>query len=799
MSAVSASEMLNLVLRDAPGVRNPDGLVMADSISYPYIEHYRQEHGLFAGAAAFQTGVPYNVALGDGLDAKAERVFGQLVSPEYFSVLGVTAARGREFRADLDKPGEPPMVVISDRFWRERLNSDPAAVGRTMRVNGQMATIIGIGPRDFLGAVPIIPADIFVCTTAPEAIAPELAGDAIHNRDVKTFHPLLRLEPGVTVERAEAGLDAITRRLDAETLDPARNAKGRRLQLLPGGKVIPVPPAQRSLVLGFMALLNGLMLSLVSMNLANMQLARATARRREVAIRLSVGASRFRLMRQLLTESVLLAVAGGACGIGVAFWAAAAVLRIKFPMDVPVRFDITPDWRAMLLVLAISLAVGVGFGLAPALAATNTDLATTLKEGLVGQTRGYRRFGFRNLLMVGQVAGSLGLLLVTGFMVAGFHATNHVDTAFDPSAMYLLSLDPVRDGYSPQKAAGFFATVSDRLKRVPGVRDVALATAPPLGPQVGALTLSAPGMAGAPDQVVTGVAKDAVGPGYFTALSATMLEGREFDAREQRIQPSKSQPLPLVINQTAAHEFFGAAEPMGRRISDASQAYEVIGVVKDLPAPMSDRGDTEGVLALPVIYVPLSGADMQRSAIDGIVVMVRSDRGADAVQGVRRELASIDPNIAVFHVHTLASQIDDTLAHFRIGEFVYGSIGVFGLILAAIGLAGVTAYSVARRRKEIGIRMALGARKGQVLRLVLREGGALVIAGSLLGFAGAIVLSRVLAAMSSIFGPAFDAGMRDPRLLIGAPLLLAALAMLACYIPARRSAAIDPLQALREE
>jgi ABC-type antimicrobial peptide transport system permease subunit len=197
--------------------------------------------------------------------------------------------------------------------------------------------------------------------------------------------------------------------------------------------------------------------------------------------------------------------------------------------------------------------------------------------------------------------------------------------------------------------------------------------------------------------------------------------------------------------------------------------------------------------------MPMTRTGLVHSAADGIIVMVRSDRGADAMEGVRKELAAIDPNVAVFRVHTLAGQIDDTLANLRMGQFIYGGIGAFGMVLAAIGLAGVTAYSVARRRKEIGIRMALGARQGQVLRLVLREGGSLVIAGSVLGFLGALALSRVISALSSLFGPAFRAGMSDPRLLVGAPLLLAALAMLACYIPARRSAAIDPLKALREE
>ena len=438
--------MLNLILRDAPGVQDADKLVMVAGVSYPYIEHYRDQHDLFAGGAAFQTPVPYNVGLGNAAGAKADRVFGQLVSPEYFSVVGVTAARGRAFSPDVDKPGSGPLVFISDRFWRERMNSDPDAVGRTMRVNGQTATIVGIGPKDFLGVMPFIPADVFVPTTVSASMAPELAGDVIHQREAKSFSALLRLAPGVPLKSAEAGLDAITRNLDKETLDPARNAKGRRVTLLPGGKILPVPRALVPLMLGFMMTLNGLIIGIACMNLANMQLARATARRKEVAIRLSVGASRFRLIRQLLTESVLLAVAGGAGGILMAFWVASALRKAKLPLAFPVNFDITPDWRVIAIVFAISLAAGIGFGLAPALASTKADLASSLKEGMGGQARGYRRFGIRNLLIVCQLAGSLALLLIAGFMIIGFHKTNAIEIGFDPATMYLLSLDPVRDG-----------------------------------------------------------------------------------------------------------------------------------------------------------------------------------------------------------------------------------------------------------------------------------------------------------------------------------------------------------------
>ena len=799
VAAVGVSEVLNLILRDAPGARDADKLVIVAAVSYPYVEHYRDQHDLFAGGAAFQTPVPYNIALGDAAAAKADRVFGQLVSPEYFSVVGLSAARGRVFSPEVDQPGSAPVAFISDRFWRERLHADPDAVGRTMRVNGQTATIVGIGPRDFLGVMPFIPADVFVPTTVSSSMAPELAGDVIHQREAKSFTALLRLAPGVTLKSAEAGLDALTRNLDKETLDPARNAKGRRVTVLPGGKILPVPRALVPLMLGFMFTLNALIIGIACMNLANMQLARATARRREVAIRLSVGASRFRLIRQLLTESTLLAVAGGAGGILLAFWVASALRKARLPLPYPVNFDITPDWRVIAIVFAISLAAGIGFGLAPALAATKADLASSLKEGMLGPARGYRRFGIRNLLIVGQVAGSLALLLLAGFMIIGFHNTNNIDIAFDPATMYLLSLDPVRDGYSAEKAASLFDNLSEQLKRAPGVREVSLTQAAPFGPQVAAFTLSAPGTGGALDQVVSGIAKNTVGPGYFAALSAPMLAGREFEMRDQRMEPSKGQALPVVINQTAARAFFGANEPLGRRIVDAAKSYQVVGVVKDLSAPLSQTAQGQVPDAVPVVYLPLTKNDFAHPPANGMIVMVRSDRGPDAMEGVRRELASIDSNVAVFNVHTLAAQVADTFAYLRISEFVYGGIGVFGLILAAIGLAGVTAYSVARRRKEIGIRMALGARRRQVLSLVLREGGSLVIAGMAIGLLAAFALSRALAAFSSLFGPAFQASAHDPRLIFGAPALLAALALLACYIPARRSAKIDPLIALREE
>ena len=806
-TATYETQFFSMILKDLPGARDADRLVIIKAASYPYFERYRDQHHLVAGAAVFKNAVPFNVSL-QSATAKAERVFGQVVSPEYLSLIGITPARGRLFNPEIDKPGAAPVVFITDRFWRNRMNSDPDAVGRTLRVNGQTATIIGIGPKDFLGVVPIVASEIFAPATSPASMVPELAGDVIH-KNVKAFAVLLRLAPGVSTSSAEAGLDALTKRLDLETLDPARNMKGRRVQLFPGGKVVPIPREMMPVVFGFTTLLSGLLIGIACMNLANMQLARATARRREVAIRLAVGASRFRLIRQLVTESILLALIGGAAGLGFAYWATDALNKIRLSSAFPIQIDIHPDWHVLVMTFIISLLAGVGFGLAPALAATKADLASTLKEATAGQARGYRRFGMRNVVMVFQVAGSLTLLLIASFMIIGFQKTNQVEMAFDGRSMFLFSVDPVRDGYSNDKVVRLFENLRNRLKAVAGVRDVVLSEVVPFAPQIGASVLTVPGEAGKADQVVSGVAKQIIGSDFFSAIDVRMLAGRQFDLRDQRLDPGKTQEqtiaLPAVINETAARTFFGHRDPLGLRILETGKSYEVVGVVKDLSAPFSETA-TEQAATLPVVYLPLTRADLESPPLNGITVIVRTNAQtarlaspADAMRGVRREIAAIDPKLAIFNVRTLAEEVDQTTSFLRISSAIYGGIGTFGLILAAIGLAGVTAYSVARRRKEIGIRVALGAQKAQVLRLVLREGGTLVAVGSVLGLLAAFAVSRALSALTNILGQAFAASTHDPRLLIGAPLLLAALAMLACYVPARRSTKIDPLIALREE
>src|SRR5581483_3059594 len=399
-----------------------------------------------------------------------------------------------------------------------------------------------------------------------------------------------------------------------------------------------------------------------------------------------------------------------------------------------------------------------------------------------------KRFGMRNLLVVYQVAGSLMLLLITGFMVIGYGSFASANASFDTHTMYLIAIDPIRDGYTPDQTAAFFEKLPDRLRSLPGIDGVTLAGGPPFTQEIGASAFSTSnGMMN-----VGTAAKQIVGSRYFATLNEKMIAGREFDDRDQRTDASPSTALPAILNQSAAKTFFGNENPVGKRITQQPQSYEVVGVVRDLKGPSITPG-FQGI-----IYLPMTRRLLAHPSAGGLTLMIRSNAGTDAIERVRSEVAAIDPNITLFNTRSLYQSLDDLGAYVRIGTIFYGGLGVFGLILASIGLAGVTAYAVTQRRKEIGIRMALGAKKSQVLMLVLREGTTMVIIGIIFGFGGAVVLARALSAILNVFSQVFHTGVSDPRLIVGAPLLLAGLAMLACYLPARRSTQIDPLKALRE-
>ncbi len=792
-----------LLTRELPSATNAKRLVMPDKpVSYYYIEQYREQKNLLTGVAALQNGVPFNVSLQARTDANPQRIFGQLVSPNYFSVLGIAPQRGRLLSPDTDKPGDAPVVVISDRFWRTRLNSSPDVVGQTLRLNHQTATIVGITPENFDGALSLYPSELFVPTTVPATLAPELANDVLHQRNAREFLAMMCLAPGVTIDPAEAALDVITRHLDEQDPSaPPQADKAKRVVLLPAGTRTPIPRNLKLVVAAFFAVMMGLIMTIACMNLATMLLARGVNRRKELAIRLGIGASRFRLIRQMISEGIVLSLLGGVAGFALAYGLSILNAQLPQPAAAPLAPDVTLDWRAAVFAFAVAILCGTVFSLAPAFQSTKTDIASALKEGSALQLPGYRRFSLRNLAVVAQVTGSLMLLLITGFLVVGLSRANNIETKFDPRTMVLVSLDPVRDGYTPEKAEALFEKLPERLRASGIVRGFALAAQPPFAVKDDdeTIPLTAEDSHDASRVQITAL-EEPVGAGYFALLSEPMLAGRDFEDFDQRNldqlnpdqpgQTAASKTVPAILNESAARGFFKNTNAIGQHFRDSKRSYKVVGVVRDIKDGSGAR--------LPIVYMPLSRHDFAHPPAGGITVIARSDAGQDALSGIRNVIASIDPNLSLFDVQTLSEYLQFSRYLMWSALRTYGGIGLFGLILSAIGLAGVTGYAVAQRRREIGIRMALGARKGQVLCLVLREGTALIALGTILGFLGSFALSRMLSSVSSQFADTFQIGTNDPRLLFGAPLLLATLALLACYVPARTAAKIDPLKALRE-
>jgi predicted permease len=790
------------VQRPIPGISAPAELwALEQPVPYTYFESYREQRQIAPAMMAFLAQVPFTVAL-DNPTERAERVTGHLVSVDYFSTLGVTPRAGRFFDPQSERPGSEPVVIISERFWRTRLNADPQAVGRTLRVNGHSAKVIGIGPAGFRGVFPMPPADVFVPVTAGADVVPELREDALHNSDLAAFRVVLRLAEGVTPSAAEAALEVVTRTLDEQKPVKKENPERTPARLLEAAASFPIPRERRTMMLGVNLLLLAMVLSLACANLAILLLARGSQRQREIAIRLSVGASRFRLVRQLLTESLILALVGGAAGLGL-FYALAAGAR-SLAISAEMGMDSRPDAIVVAFTLAAALAAAAGFGLTPALASARTNVVTALKEGGLARLRGYRRLGIRNLFVVYQVAASLMLLLITGYVVVGYQRSTGIDPGFETANLYLLSLDPIRDGYSPEKSARLLEQLPGRLSQLPEVRALTIADRIPFGEMVvnPNTSVSAPGAPGESEQAIHRVIQLTIGGNYFGTLGVPLVRGREFDERDLRgLEPPPTElpagtgqraATPVILNETAARELFGDSDPLGNRIRHDEQSYAVIGVAKDTKAGF--------IVAKPVptVYLPMAAEAFGRSA-QSVTLVVRGVAGGDPLQALRRELDSIDVGLTIFNTRTMDQHVGRFSEMIQWSSMVNGGLGLFGLILSSIGLAAVTSHAVARRRKEIGIRMALGAYKLQVLRLVLKEGIVLVVVGTVLGFLGATALARAVSAATAEFARVVAVGTGDPLLLAGGPLLLATLALIACYLPARRSTKIDPLVALREE
>jgi predicted permease len=623
--------------------------------------------------------------------------------------------------------------------------------------------------------------DLFIPVTSNPAIAPELRESVLHRNTKPAFLLLLRLKPGTTIAAAETRLDAYARHLQSRS-----QQKEKFVRLLPAGTVMPLPPEVRAVIYSFYGVLILAVLGLICANLGGLMLARGAARFKEIAIRLSMGANRFRLVRQLVTESAVLAILGGIAGL------AAAILIFKLLRSThadpnPLLGALTsgPDFKVALFTLAISGLVAIGVGLIPAIAVTGLNIADVMKAGQFQGPRGYHRFGIRNLFVVGQVTAAMTLVLISGFMVIGARSGSKSDPGFDSAPISFFSVNPTRDGLTGTECAEALRRIPEALTRVGGVESVSLADGPPLSKFTPDTNVSVPSVG------VRSVAFESVGPNFLSTLGTTVVRGAEFEDRTLLTDDDAGKILPIAINQVAATNLFGKTDPLGRRIQVGEQTFQVAAVVRYSPRAIL------GPHAVPVVLTPMTAKDLKADT-DGTTVVIRA-RTLVKIAAINRELAAIDPRITMFNMQTMSEYLAEQDRVASKISAIYTPVAVFGLILACLGLAGVTAQTAQRRQKEIGIRIALGARRIHALRLVMGEGVAMVLSGAALGFLVASGLARVLAAISAPMAQVIGPAASDPWLTVGIPSLFVLLAAIACYIPARHSASSTPLIALREE
>lgn len=783
MVATMYSQIESTMLRPVKGVAKPEELTLLQQpVSFPDYKKMRDASGQFREAAALIPNVP--VMLGIGTQ-KPERRWAHIVTTDYFPVLGATASQGRVL-GEADARGAQASMTISHRLWRDAFGADSAVVGRGVKINGKPVTIAGVAQPGFQGSSPMMAvADIWLPVTLSAEIVPEL-GNGLLEKRIARFQVLGRLAPGAGRQQAEAALDTLVRNIEVEEGDPAAKREGRRVTLLPGGRVFPVRDEDLTVSLAMPLVLIGLMLWIACASIATMVLAKSLARRKEIGIRLAVGASRGRLIRQLLTESTVLAVLGGVLGLVLAQWSTGMLDLYKPVLPGYVELTMEVSWVALAVTFAASILTGIFFGLAPALKATRTDLTPALKgEAAAGRTRWWSS---RNVLVLQQVAASLALLMLTGFIVIGFNRSSGQEAGFDATNLYQLSLDPIRDGYAPERAVRFFETIVEEVRRVPGVEAAALAERSPTNLGQNAEMMSNRTNIEGMRENLSSVRIDRVGPGFFSTAGIPLIHGREFRESDWK----SSEPL-AVVNEEMARQAWPGRDPVGELTEIGGKAHRIVGVAKTIR--------TGAMLAMgrPSAYVLLDRETYLKPLPEGMTLLVRSKPAFDAATAVSRLLESREPDLTVFQAGSVAQQMDNGRAIVRVVTYTYGSIGLYGLLLASIGLAGVTAQAVVRRTKEIGIRMALGARGMDVWRLVMREGLLLTLVGTLLGVAAAYAMTKLLTTFFASMSDFTKTTATDPLLVVGAPVLMFVLTVLACLGPSLRAVRIDPVRAIREE
>jgi predicted permease len=756
----------------APGTR-------FGSMSYPDYADLRDRTQTLAALACYQL-APMGVSV--NRDRTAHMNLGVIVSGNFFSGLGIQIPLGRGFRPDEDvTPGKDLVVVISHAMWESDYASDPGAIGRKVRVSGTDFTIIGVAPAGFTGPEAYVVPEVYAPMQAYAQAVPNAARDFLTGRGNRGVTLYGRLKPGVSVTQANVELATIARNLAGQYPDTNRdrtvtvlNYSSARFQSNPEDAILAM----------MLLVVSGLVLLIACANVANLVLARGTARAKEVAIRMAIGGTRWQLVRQLLTESMLLALAGGVAGLAVAYGGIRFLSSINPPADFPISFGVRMDTRLLVFSLAVSIATGLAFGLLPALRFTRSDLASTIKASDQGPGKSFwrGRLAGRNVLVTAQLTLAVVLLIVSAFFVRGFDAARHIDSGFRLDHTLVFTLDPSLVRFDEPKTRDFYRKLEDRLRDRTGIRDVALSSTIPYnaGSQNTRKVIvdgyqARPGEDSSAWQYI-------VDDRYFPLMETRILRGRAFNDRD-----TASSPRVAIVNETLAARAWPNRDPIGQRMrldGPNGPMIEVAGVAKDgkylywAEPPQA------------VMWTPFS---QEYNSQMKVIVRTEGDPAGMAAT-VRENVRALNADIPLVNLTTMAAFYEDRAMFApRLVAQMVTTIGLVGLLLAIIGLYGVVAYAVSRRTREIGIRMAIGARPASVLRMVLGQGLTFTAIGVAVGMAIALSARRFLQTLLVGVSP------YDPSILIGVPLILAVVMLAACWLPARRASRVDPIRALRQE
>jgi putative ABC transport system permease protein len=744
------------------------------AFSYPTYVDFRDRNQVLSGLFASRM-APMSLSN----QGNNQRIWGYLVSGNYFEVLGLKPVLGRMFTQEDDRTRlGSPVAVITHSSWQKRFGGDPNIVGREIILNDHQFKVIGIAPEKFLGTDVIYLPEIWLPMTMLEWIEP--GANWIDRRGNQNIFATGRLKPGISMKQAEASLDLLAQQLGREYPD---TNEGQRIKLTPPGMVLPTLRGGMISFAWVMLATVGMVLLIACTNLASLLLARGAERRKEIAVRLAIGAGRVRLIRQLLTESVILSAAGGFLGVLLAQWLIELVIALKPPMDIPLTIDLVIDYRVLVFAIAVSVATGLLFGIIPALQATKAELAPSLKnESTIG---GYRRSRLRDVLIVAQLAFSLLLLIAAGLVVRALQQVRGVNPGFNPQNALMMSMDLSLQGYSDARGIEFQRQMLERVRQLPGVKAAAVTSLVPLSLNYSSNDVYIEGEALLRGANSLNSMNSSVSDGYFEAMDIPMAAGRPFN----HIDKADSERT-VIVNETFTRRYLRVDSPekaIGRRFSlqaDGDRQWlKIVGVAKD------GKYFTVNESPQPFHYLPL-----EQDYEGWMTLIVRSNSNPEAILGgVRNEISKIDPKLPVYDVKTLNDHLSLSLFPARVAAGLLGSFGLLALLLAAIGIYGVTSYAVAQRTREIGIRMALGAERRDVVTMIVRHGLILTASGLVVGLGAAIALTRLMSAIL------YGVSATDVLTFTGVSVLLAMVAVFSGLIPALRASKVDPVRALRYE